>query len=143
MNSRITGQQARELLGGTTPGPWSWEDRDYPDYDEGYEVLWNGAETALRSQDSEQYSSWVTGSDKDKALVAAAPALAATVEWLYGREVDDYRKLAHLTAAGSVAATPDAVAADFGVFTPDEAVDLARALLAASEKARTSQGNPQ
>lgn len=62
--------------------------------------------------------------------------LAEALAWLYGREVDDLRKLAHLTPGGAVAASPDAVASDMGTFTPDEAVDIARALLAAAEKAR-------
>lgn len=76
-----------------------------------------------------------------KSLPADAfpdPGMDADEElaWLYGRGVDDHRKLAYRTAAGSVAATPDDVVTDFGKFTFDEAVDLARALLAAAEGAR-------
>ena len=144
MTEHITGQQARELLDGATPGPWRWEERDYPEYEEGYEVLWNGAEMALRSQDSDQYSSWVRGSDNDKALIAAAPALAETVAWLYGREPDKGKTHEFDTEyVGWVPGMPRVsvyVARDHGEsnadLTPDEAVDLARALLAAAEKAR-------
>ena len=141
MSDHISGQQARELLDGTTPGPWNWEDRDYPDYDEGHEVLWNGTETALRSQDSEQYSSWVSGSDNDKALAAAAPALAETVAWLYGREPDDVdedgRAEWRLEPFLEVVAVPGAVIdIDGREHSPDGAVEYARALIAAADRAR-------
>lgn len=151
MTEHITGQQARELLDGATPGPWRWEVRDYPEYDEGYEVLGNGTETALRSQDADQYASWVVGSDRDKDLTAAAPALAETLAWLYGREPDGYGDNVHRGVISqydqeAVAAHPEAgtvevyAAHDHGeasaMLTPDEAVDLARALLAAAEAAR-------
>lgn len=85
MTEHITGQQARDLLDGTTPGPWEWRHNDYPEHDEAHDALGNGDKAALRSQDAEQYSSWVSGSEQDRALAAAAPALAETVAWLHDR----------------------------------------------------------
>ena len=161
MTDHITGAQARELLEGATPGPWRWEDRDYPEHEEGYEVLWNGAEMALRSQDSDQYSSWVTGSDRDKALAAAAPALAETVAWLYGAEmtIDSWGDVGWHRHGGDGNLTLETdryvevetflsdeegplVCVTTGPYgetvklNAEEAVEMARALLHAAEKAR-------
>ena len=144
MTEHITGHQARELLDGTTPGPWEWRHNDYPEHDEAHDALGNGDKVALRSQDAEQYASWVSGSEQDRALAAAAPALAATVAWLYGREPDKGKTHEFDTEyVGWVPGMPRVsvyVARDHGEshadLTPDEAVDLARALLAAAEKAR-------
>ena len=142
MTEHITGAQARELLDGTTPGPWEWRHNDYPEHDEDHDALGNGEKTALRSQDAEQYSSWVSGSEQDRALAAAAPTLAETVAWLYGKSItpDESEGDYYSTFRGGY------TYADQGhvhlnvalsdAFTPDEAVDLARALLAAAEKAR-------
>ena len=140
MTEHITGQQARELLDAATPGPWTatedhimrlgWEKRKRE------RSQWMADESDHVLMNPEPEWKPLTKNRTDMLLAAAAPELAATVEWLYGRPVDDLRKVAHLTPAGAVAASPDAVVSDMGTFTPDEAVDLARALLAAAEKAR-------
>ena len=133
MSEHVTGQQARELLYGATPGPWEWATKEYPEHDADHETLGNGDQVALRSWDAEDYASWIGGSPQDKALAAAAPALAETVAWLYGAdsEVERFNYGVWATKGGVDVATT-------GVekLSPDEAVDLARALLAAAEKAR-------
>lgn len=80
----MTPEEARALLAGTTPGPWSWRyhlwvgDPDGPDRD--YESLGPDEDRhALETNDGEGYSSWVSAEEADKELIAAAPALAATI----------------------------------------------------------------
>lgn len=63
-----------------------------------------------------------------RRLIAAAPALAETVAWLY---TPDGPPDGH-----DVTARAGTVWLDGIDHTPDEAVDLARALLAAAEEAR-------
>lgn len=118
----VTGDQARELLEGTTEGEWS------------------------RSKDRHLTNTLVSGdrtiaicSHYDVDLIAAAPALAETVAWLYGRESDDegiwddhYQVSA--MADGRVAVFDHEATTTF--FTPDETVEFARAMLAAAERAR-------
>lgn len=138
-SNRVTGAQARELLAGTTEGPWQWRKRE----DErlggrDYDALGNADEDALVTRDAEDYASWVDGDTHNKTLAAAAPALAETIAWLYGREPEGPRD-AHWTAAstGIVAPTDGAVVVEtIGTITVEEAVDFARALLDAAEKAR-------
>ena len=82
---KINGREARNLLDGTTPGPWAWrEDRDESGLP-GYEVLGSESADALKSSDYEGYYSSVEGSEQDKALAAAAPELAQKIVWLYDR----------------------------------------------------------
>ncbi len=74
---KITGRQARELLDGATPGPWTatedhimrlgWEKR-------GRRSPW----------DDDDPTPWMAD-ETDMLLAAAAPALAETVAWLYDR----------------------------------------------------------
>ena len=81
----MTPDEARALLDGTTPGPWEWsEGKDQ----NGEFVALRGPDgaDALRTWDGDLYASGVHGTDADKALVAAAPELAAmiagmTEEW--------------------------------------------------------------
>lgn len=126
---RITGQQARELLVAATPGPWEchlpdrddWWIRDVPTADKYSGVLGHGG-----MQD-----------EGDARLAAAAPDLAETVAWLYGREAD--AKQVFSTHAGYIFSSGGVVSGTWldEHLTPDEAVDLARALLAAAEEARS------
>ena len=72
-------------------------------------------------------------------LFGAAPALAETVAWLYGRKSDDEavwddKYEVSVMADGRVAVFDHEATTTF--FTRDEAVEFARALLAASEEAR-------
>ena len=74
----MTPKEARALLDGTTPGPWEWcEGKDQ----NGEFVALCGPDgaDALRTWDGDLYASGVHGTDADKALAAAAPALAEMV----------------------------------------------------------------
>ena len=83
----------------------------------------------------------------DSNLCVAAPDLAETVAWLYGREHTsaDGDGVVWADKSGGLQVIADNcprqvfVMDDEGswAYTPDEAVELARALLAAAEKART------
>jgi hypothetical protein len=118
----ITGQQARELLDGTTPGPWEW-DKQTGDIESPPYIL---AETFIDA-------------DANGPLIVSAPDLAETVAWLYGRKSDDESVW---DDHYEVSATADKRVAVFDhdatttFFTPDEAIEFARALLAAAEQAR-------
>ena len=74
----MTPDEARRLLDGTTPGPWEW--REGKDQNGEFVALCgpDGAD-ALRTWDGDLYASGVHGTNADKALVAAAPVLAAMV----------------------------------------------------------------
>lgn len=74
----MTPDQARDLLDGTTPGPWKWVSGKDDNIE--YEALRgpDGA-NALRTQDAEMYASWIHGTDADKALAAHAPDMARTI----------------------------------------------------------------
>lgn len=109
---RITGQQARDLLD-----------------------IWSG--------DVEGLTFAQLGADRSYGdLFGAAPALAETVAWLYGREGNEHG--VH-EVDGSLVGTDvyenegrvemESTRCD-RTLTPDEAVDLARALLAAAEESR-------
>lgn len=75
--------QARRLLEGTTPGPWEWA--SCKDNDVEYDALRGpGGVNALRTQDAEEYASWICGTPADKVLAAAAPALATTLAGMTG-----------------------------------------------------------
>lgn len=79
---------------------------------------------------------------RDDDLLAAAPALAETVAWLYGKSItpDEAEGDYYSTFRGGYTyADQGRVHLNVALsdaFTPDEAVDLARALLAAAEEAR-------
>ena len=118
----ITGQQARELLDGTTPGPWEW-DKQTGDIASPPYIL---AETFIDA-------------DANGPLIVSAPDLAETVAWLYGREADDEgiwddKYEVSVMVDGTVAVFDHEVTTTF--FTRDEAVEFARALLAAAVEAR-------
>lgn len=122
--TRITGQQARDLLRGTTPGPWEpvGADIDSPEGQIG--GAWDGE----------------VGRLADAELMAAAPDLAETVAWLYGREPDE-GGFSHRGSGWEVEEMQGGidVLGLSAIYTPDEAVDLARALLAAAEEACDGQ----
>lgn len=72
-------------------------------------------------------------------LFVFAPELATTVAWLYGREPEAPNGMdVYVTAMGHVFEDSGMVWSSYldDGFTPDEAVNLARALLAAAEEAR-------
>ena len=72
----MTPDEARRLLDGTTPGPWEW--REGKDQNGEFVALSGPAGAdALRTWDGDLYASGVHGTNADKALVAAAPTLAA------------------------------------------------------------------
>lgn len=75
----MTPDKARDLLEGTTPGPWEW--REGKDQAGEFVSLRgpDGVTDALRTWDGDLYASGVDGTDADKALVAAAPTLAAMI----------------------------------------------------------------
>ena len=132
---RITGRQARDLLDGTTPGPW--------------EARPNGVVVSYATGAQIQLVGHNQRALGDAPLMAAAPALAETVAWLYGSEpnepYDEWRIDAefglrgHVHIADNQDGTVELVTGPYGVATylkPDEAVEVARALLAAAEEAR-------
>lgn len=83
---KISGQQARELLDGTTPGPWEWRERRGGDTAAPDRMtLGTEFQDALKTFDGEDYLSGVNGSIEDLNLAATAPELAETVVWLYDR----------------------------------------------------------
>lgn len=152
--TRITGREARELLDGTTPGPWEFfhDEWGHNDDDEARFEQWGvigGSDGIMSSSPRDSLFGADNGlvDEHDHAanltLAAAAPALAETVAWLYGAEVwatDDHGPWwrgkdweAAVEENGTVEVTVDRRLA------PDEAVDLARALLAAAGEARRDQ----
>ena len=126
----ITGQQARELLDGTTEGPWeAVEGTDAI----GPVLLYNlGGEAEWENR-------------ADQRLAAAAPALAETVAWLYGREPDTHHPDEGtwwetdgflLSLAKDGVAIHDDQGATTTYLNSDQAIEFARALIAAAEQAR-------
>lgn len=85
--------------------------------------------------------------DADRVLVMDCHSLAETVAWLYGCEPDQAGGWADLRYELGDGFRVDVNGDDISVgtrrlrmgFTPDEAVDLARALLAASEATSVDQ----
>lgn len=126
---RITGQQARDLLRGTTPGPWEPE----------FEV---GIYPSLRL-DADDEIDWACAADRDLAI--ASPSLAVTVAWLYGREPDGHDPhrgpewnvwpKVGFTTEGDIAITSERSGTGF-TMPKLAAIELARALLAAAEEPR-------
>ena len=163
MTEYVTGQQARELLDAATPGPWTatedhimrlgWEkrERERSPWNDDDLIPWLADESDHVLMNPEPEWKPLTENRADMLLAAAAPELAATVAWMYGREPDGPGPHAHRGRISqydqeAVASHPETgvvevyVAHDHGeesaFLTPDDAVDLARALLAAAEKAR-------
>lgn len=145
--TRIAGQQARDLLEGATSGPWGVETyRSDEMFGEPAEFVTDvgpiGALWLNTSPDA-----CLTGSHMDHRLAAAAPDLAETIAWLYGREADrvgGWTDLRYELGDGfRVDLRGDRVSVGTGRlsmhFSRDEAVDLARALLAAAQEARNGQ----
>lgn len=125
--TRMTGDQARGLLDGTTPGPWEARPN-------GVVVSYNtGAQIQLVGHNQRALG--------DAPLMAAAPDLAATVAWLYGREPDSVDSEGNAEWSFELfkeVATFGGMVYDLDgrEHSPDEAVEYARALLAAAETAR-------
>ena len=146
MTEHITGQQARELLDGTTRGPWT-VDKPHPWEEEVADGLFIYGHP---EDGTTAYPEIVRGHFEDDAdLIAAAPALAETVAWLYGQTGQDYDgdwQLDHHDPYYQFAAVrPDGegrislAVGPYGqeiLLDPDEAVEVARALLTAAEDAR-------
>ena len=145
--TRITGQQARELLDGTTPGPW--------------EARPNGVVVSYATGAQIQLVGHNQRALGDAPLMAAAPALAETVAWLYGAEMTtdswgdvEWRRHGgdgNLTLETDRYVEVETFLSDEGgplvyvttgpygetvKLNADEAVEIARALLAAAEVAR-------
>ena len=123
---RITGRQARNLLDGTTPGPWVWDQQLECVVDPPYSL----ADLHVNAEGNGE-------------LIAAAPDLAETVAWLYGRPSDEtVPGDEHWDTEGFLVEVRDGRVAMFDdeatttYLSVDQAVDLARALLAAAEEAR-------
>lgn len=130
--TRITGRKARELLDGTTPGPWqAYAQMRHPE-----------SPTYIVGPDGQRVAGDSMGdgvTHRNSPLVTAAPDLAETVAWLYGRESDDEavwddKYEVSVMVDGTVAVFDHEATTTF--FTRDEAVGFARALLAAAEEAR-------
>ena len=129
---KISGRQARELLDAATPGPWR-HDRDMEMGESAHYVRYGDGEHLA------VFTGNYSGANEDGELIAAAPALAETVAWLYGRESDDEavwddKYEVSVMVDGTVAVFDHEATTTF--FTRDEAVGFARALLAAAEEAR-------
>ena len=132
---KITGREARELLDAATPGPWR-HDRDMEMGESAHYVRYGDGEHLA------VFTGNYSGANEDGELIAAAPALAETVAWLYGKSItpDEAEGDYYSTFRGGYTyADQGRVHLNVALsdaFTPDEAVDLARALLAAAEEAR-------
>lgn len=142
MTEHITGAQARELLDGTTPAPWEAKHRSHP-MRGGDFISISPAEEAgwMKSRSARTVCEVTDNHSPNAALITAAPVLAETVEWLYGREPDREDSEGHTewevdlflevsTFGGMV------YDLDGREFSPGHAVEYARALLAAAETAR-------
>ena len=86
----MTPDKARDLLAGTTPGPWEW--REGKDQNGEFVALRGTDGTdALRTWDGDLYASGVHGTDADKALAAAAPTLAAMIAGMRAEYRTEYQ----------------------------------------------------
>lgn len=133
----ITGKQARDLLDAAeTPAPWQVARQETP-HGHVSQVVGPVEKTNMRFDFIPVVATNMT--ETDAALAAASPDLAATLAWLYGREADDE---AVWDDHYEVSVTADKRVAVFDhdatttYFTPDEAIEFARALIAAAEQAR-------
>ena len=130
--TRVTGQQARELLDGTTSGPWRVEVHKRHDIiaqPGGHAIAYNEDEPEIGRGNSH--------------LLAAAPDLAETVAWLYGRKADGHYGKRQWPLGGKwevalwrglIAIGPEGGGIAFR--TPELTEEAARALLAAVEEHR-------
>ena len=128
MSAHVTGQQARDLLDGSTPGPWT-----------AYGIMRHPeTPTCIVGPDGQQIAGSMMGDGvehRDSDLVKAAPQLAETIAWLYGREPDEGG--VHSAGLTEVFGADDGIVVEgLATLTLDEAEDLARAILSAVEKAR-------
>lgn len=136
--NHISGTKALSLLEGTTPGRW-WVGREKVPQGmaltrSARTVCPPGTARPLVAVDDLDPRS--DTSDADLELMAAAPALAGTVAWLYDRPAVDGADLDKAVPfANGTALVPG-----YGRLTPDETVDLARRLLTASDQARNAPG---
>lgn len=139
-SKRIGGKQARELLNGTTPGPWLAMDYEHALRSIG--PIYGDSLAAPEVGDG-----YLIASDADAELTAAAPALAETVAWLYGREPEHPDMGIHsvplMRFSGNdadvvYAAKGGAIVFDVdgGFRSIEEAEDFARAVLAVVEESR-------
>lgn len=78
---------------------------------------------------------------KNSNLIAAAPLLAQKLLFLYSREPEQEKYEIHEVKDGLVYDVEGLVAIDIepGYFSPNEAVDIARALLDSAERASNSE----
>lgn len=75
---------ARELLEGQVEGEWRWLGVEDDSGDR--EVLVNhDGQMIAGTKDASGYQSWFAASESTRRLIAAAPALAHTVCWLWGQ----------------------------------------------------------
>lgn len=161
MSDHISGQQARELLDDTTPGPWTatkdhimrvgWEqrERERSPWDDDDLIPWLADESEHVLMNPEPEWKPLTENRADMLLAAAAPELAATVGWLYSQtghnydgdwmldKTDPFYQFATVEPDGEghiyLGTGPYGQAI---LLDPDEAVEVARALLDAAEKSR-------
>lgn len=138
MRTRITGKRAQELLNGTTPGPWATSD-DAEGPHERYIYDWDSGNMCIAVADDGGGSSCTVSEIR---LAAAAPALAKTVTWLYGREPDTHHPdngtwwdtHEYLISQGEFGITLFDGSGESRTLNTEQAIDLARALLNAAER---------
>lgn len=102
-----------------------------------------GSPTYIVDADGEYVAGSATGDgvvSKNSNLIAAAPLLAQKLLFLYSREPEQQEYEIHKVKSGLVYDVEGLVTIDIegGYFSPDEAVDIARALLDSAERARSS-----
>ena len=118
MRKEITGELASELLRDATQEPWEW--------------YWDYGLVSLKGSSGEPIATDLNMRDSD--LIASAPELAKTIKWLYGMEPGDNG--VYSAGYDTVWALNGNVYRDHKEMEPDEAIALARALLAAAEQAK-------
>lgn len=123
----------RNLLKNAGKAPWSaYAIMRHPD-----------SPTYIVDADGEYVAGSATGDgvvNKNSSLITAAPLLAQKLLFLYSREPEQQEYEIHKVKDGLIYDVENLVALDIegGYFSPDEAVDIARALLDSAERARSS-----
>lgn len=123
----------RKLLKNAGKAPWS-----------AYAIMRHpSSPTYVVDADGEYVAGSATGDgvvSKNSNLIAAAPLLAQKLLFLYSREPEQEEYEIHEVKNGLVYDAEGLVAIDIEAeyYTPDEAVDIARALLDSAERARNS-----